>query len=543
MKEERKTDRKKILIVEDELIVAEDLKEALEELGHEVIGMAARSDKALSLAAEHQPDLACMDIVIKGDRDGIETAIQLQKELGIPSVFTSAYSDSKILDRAKKAQPVGYLVKPYDITVLRCTLQIAFAKIEADKKLQEQTLWLESEVERRTEKLRDMERQLIQAQKMEAVGTLTGGIAHDFNNMLLPILGYSTMLRESLTDRPELAEQANEIHKAADSASSLTKQLLAFSRRQILSKGVINVHEVINRSQKMITRMIGEGTSLEMDLAEEPLHSLVDKGQIEQVIMNLCINARDAMGPGGKITVKTQIATRDTEVFQNKRGSDILDREWLQLSVSDTGCGMSQEMISHVFDPFYSTKGNEGTGLGLSVVHGIVTQHDGQIYIHSKLGQGTEFRVFLPLEKPVEETHKELRISEPKGGTETILVIEDEPHVSLFVTRALMNKGYKVTTANNIKGAKLRLEEANEPFDLIFSDCVLPDGSGVDLLTDYLSENPSMPCILSTGYTDREALTEAAEKHGILFLQKPYALAELFQTVRQALRIPLARAV
>jgi len=531
------TRKRKILIVEDERIVAEDLREALEELGHEVVGLASDGSKAIALARQHTPDIICMDIVIRGDIDGIQTALLIQRELGISSVFMSAYSDAAIVDRAKEARPAGYLVKPYDLTLLRCTLEVAFTRIDTDIKLAEQTRTLEALVEQRAQEFKKVQRQLFESQKMEAVGTLTGGIAHDFNNMLLPIMGYANLLVEALTDQPELAKMANEIHHAANSSSALTKQLLAFSRRQILEKESANINTVLEGSERMLARLIGEDITLHLELAEGGIQSVVDAGQVEQVLMNLCINARDAMDAGGHIVVKTERLQDTDRLHESLRGD--LDHKWMRITVRDNGRGMPPEVRDRIFEPFFSTKGNDGTGLGLSVVHGIIIQHDGHLEVESEPGVGTAFHIYLPVDDSVVEKKPEpVKLAGMvEGGTEKILVIEDEPQVRTFVARALTNKGYRIDTAYDLASARQMLEKSRLTggYDLIFSDCVLPDGSGVDCLVEELEAHPETKAILSTGYTDKEALVNAAAEYEIAFLQKPYPLPKLFELVRHVL--------
>ena len=544
MEAEERPQKRKVLIVEDERIVAEDLRELIEELGHEVVGLASDGEKAIALATAHKPDLVCMDIVIRGEIDGIETAARIYSELGISSVFMSAYSDKAIVTRAKETRPAGYLVKPYDATMLRCTLEVAFSRVDVDRELAIQTRNLESLVEQRAQEFKKVQRQLFESQKMEAVGTLTGGIAHDFNNMLLPIMGYSNMLVEALVDQPELAKMATEIHHAANSSSALTRQLLAFSRRQILAKEVTDINGVIVGSERMLTRLIGEHIALRLDLSDEGIHGVMDAGQIEQVLMNLCINARDAMASGGVITVTTERLTdQDDRVRAGVR--EDLDCGWMHISVSDTGSGMPAEVRDRIFEPFFSTKGNDGTGLGLSVVHGIIIQHDGHLEVESEPGEGTTFHIYLPTENVVAEDKPETKEEKASaaGGSERILVIEDEPQVRTFVARALTNKGYRIDTAYDLASARAMLEKARLTggYDLIFSDCVLPDGSGVDCLVEQLEREPTQRAILSTGYTDKEALVDAAGEYDIAFLQKPYPLPKLFELVRQVLGEDLAK--
>lgn len=386
-----------------------------------------------------------------------------------------------------------------------------------------------------------LQQQLIQSQKMEAVGNLTGGIAHDFNNMLVPILGYSALLEEGLRDHSKLHSQAKEIQRAAESAATLTKQLLAFSRRQVLEKEVCDLNEVIEDSRGMIQHLIGE-KELRFDAGDGPVFGLVDKGQIQQVLMNLCINARDAIDGPGVISVRTG------KLAANSPQASALDgapgAEWFCVSVSDTGVGMSAETAGRIFEPFFSTKGAKGTGLGLSVVHGIVKQHGGEIRLESRLGEGSTFYIYLPLQnsRPVKVSAPSVTAINTAGNGERVLIVEDEPQVQLFVSRALQSRGYSVDVAENAAKARDLLENARHfrPFDLILCDCVLPDGNGVELLEEQLQLYPNTKAILSTGYTEREALAQAAKDYDMAFLQKPYSLDKLFETVRTSLDLALA---
>ena len=265
----------------------------------------------------------------------------------------------------------------------------------------------------------------------------------------------------------------------------------------------------------MLTRLIGEHVSLRLDLADGGIHGVMDAGQIEQVLMNLCINARDSMPGGGVITVTTELLSEHDERVRAGVRED-LDCGWMHISVADTGSGMPDEVRERIFEPFFSTKGNDGTGLGLSVVHGIIIQHDGHLEVESQAGVGTTFHIYLPVEEAEEK---------------------DEPQVRIFVARALTNKGYRIDTAYDLASARLMLEKARLTggYDLIFSDCVLPDGSGVDFLVEQLQQQPNQRAILSTGYTDKEALVGAAFEYDIAFLQKPYPLLKLFELVREVL--------
>ena len=382
-----------------------------------------------------------------------------------------------------------------------------------------------------------LQEQLGQSQKMEAVGKLSGGIAHDFNNMLLPIIGYSDMLMDTLEVDDPRAKDLGEIRKAAERAAALTRQLLAFSRKQVISKDVFSITECIVNIEAMLRPIIGEDVDFDISLDPRSLSVLADIGQIEQVIMNLVVNARDAMPTGGKIRVETG----------NLRGNDphvqlISDDErrenYVFIRVSDSGCGMDEKLIARIFEPFYTTKGLDGTGLGLSVVYGILEQHGGGVRVDSEIGRGTSFSIFLPAvpARAVEQRKKEIEEGvNARGDGQHILLVEDEEGVSRFVSIALRNHGYEVTTAANVRDARSAYEESGESFDMIFSDAVLPDGNGVQLLDEILEKRPGTRALLSSGYTDKHNVIKLLQQKTIAFLQKPYSLPQLLTTVHRVI--------
>ncbi len=387
------------------------------------------------------------------------------------------------------------------------------------------------EMDRERVRLRE---QLNQSQKVEAIGKLTGGIAHDFNNMLVPILGYTESL---LSDRRlvEGREEIREIRNAAQSAASLTRQLLAFSRKQVLHKTRLSLNEVIGGMKGLLKRLLSEDVMLSFRLADNLWPLEADRGQIEQVVMNLCINGRDAMKgvKGGLLTVETM----------NYEDSREGGGPFAVIRVADTGCGIPRELLDQIFEPFFSTKGDEGTGLGLAVVLGIVEQHGGWVRVESKEGQGTRFYIGLPaipeaagrrnggdrLEPDFEER------DETMGSGERILLVEDEPAVVQFVTRALHQHGYRVVTAPSVAGAFKTFEKEREDFDLIFTDAMLPDGTGMEVIREIRTLKPSIKALISSGYTDDRAQNHQAGGEGVRFLQKPYELNRLYEAVFEVL--------
>ncbi len=384
--------------------------------------------------------------------------------------------------------------------------------------------------------------QLHQSQKMEAIGKLSGGIAHDFNNMLLPIIGYSDMLLDKLSDKEEIVEELTEIRRSAERAAALTRQMLAFSRKQVIKKVVLDMNGQLRDLEKMLVRIIGEDIALKTDLAPELPPVNVDQGQIEQVLLNLVVNARDAMPYGGSIKICTRLVESLPPGVRllNERGRD---GRFVQITVSDAGVGIDSEIVDKIFEPFFSTKGNDGTGLGLSVVYGIVEQHGGGVSVESTPGSGSSFSVYLPavcsvVSEDVRSATHEQPVKDPRsvrGRGEKILLVEDEIAVIQFVSQALKQNGYEIVKATCFRDAVNAFDEHRGEFDLIFTDAVLPDGNGVDLLDRFLTAKPDARALLSSGYTDKDSLLELAKAKDITFLQKPYALPVLFKTVRQVI--------
>ena len=388
---------------------------------------------------------------------------------------------------------------------------------------------------RRMEAFAEKERlmdELNQENKLEAIGKLTGGIAHDFNNMLLPIIGYSDMLLDPQRSGNANSEEVNEIRKAAESAVALTKQLLPFSRNQILEKEPLDLHGLIRDHQKMLARILGEDIQLNLKLSDQDGVVEADRGQMDQVLMNLCVNARDAMPEGGQITIRTALTTCTA-------AGNPEPNQYLKVTVQDSGHGMDTEVAKRAFDPFYSTKGMEGTGLGLSVVVGIIEQHQGWIDLSTGVGEGTTFDIFLPHlthSVPEPEPRKAPVETLRESSSAHILLIEDEPGVLAFVKAALEKRGYRITTAKCANEAYRVFEARTSEFDLIFSDAMLPDGTGMDVLEKILGEHPHIPGLLSSGYTDHRAMIDVARANDITFLHKPYALKSLYETVESVLK-------
>ena len=415
-----------------------------------------------------------------------------------------------------------------------------FMEMEAIIAMQQQSLQeanerLTQRVVERTEALQSAEERLRQSQKLEAIGKLAGGVAHDFNNLLTAIMGYSELLLSHLQPEDQARKNAEQIRHAAVRAAALTHQLLAFGRRQVLAAKVLDLNAVAMNLEPMLRRLIGE----DLELVIVPCPGLgqvrADPGQIEQVIMNLAINARDAMPRGGKLTIET--ANVELDAGYVRQQVSVRPGPYVLLAVSDTGCGMNAETQAHIFEPFFTTKEQgKGTGLGLATVYGIVKQSDGYVWVYSEPGHGTTFKIYLPRIDGVSTTAEpdEAR-SAPVSGRETILLVEDEEAVRDLVRGVLEGCGYSVLLAQNGEEA-LRLSGGHEgPIHLMVTDVVMPRMSGRELAERLASPRPTMKVLYISGYTDDAVVRHGVLSRGVAFLQKPFMPDALLRKVREML--------
>ena len=380
----------------------------------------------------------------------------------------------------------------------------------------------------------DLEEQLRQSQKMEAIGQLAGGIAHDFNNLLTAINCNIEIILDDILPNDPIRGNLLEINKASDRAAALTRQLLAFSRRQPLQQKVINLNHVMKNIKKMINRLIGEDIKLNINFKNKINNVLADVGQIEQVLINLIVNARDAMPAGGEIKINTENRLMDD--YDCELHPEASSGKFVCLTVEDNGEGIDSTILNKIFDPFFTTKGKFGTGLGLSVVYGIVKQHEGWIKLYSNLNKGTKFYIYLPAvsEKEDEEKKQAVLIRNLKGSGEKILIVEDEQEVLKIAVKALLRNGYNVYNASNAEDAIKIFKKENCDFELLFSDVVLPNKNGIQLVDELHKYNPKLKIVLCSGYTDHKAQWPLIKERGYKFLQKPYLLSELLQVIKEA---------
>src|SRR5579863_2711185 len=389
---------------------------------------------------------------------------------------------------------------------------------------------------------RALEQQLRQAQKMEAIGRLAGGIAHDFNNLLMVISGYCEFLLERIGPDPAVRGPAQEIARAASRATSLTSQLLAFSRKQMLAPKVLDLNAVVTENLNMLTRVIGEDIDLVMIPGGELGAVKADPGQIEQVIMNLAVNARDAMPQGGKLTIETANIALDESYARVHAPAE--PGEYVMLAVSDNGMGMDAETQTHIFEPFYTTKGPKGTGLGLSTVYGIVKQSGGYIWVYSEPGKGTSFKVYLPRVAATGESVAQqlpAPITPVAQGHETILLVEDESTVRLLTHYYLRTQGYTVLEAAD-PGVALQICNAHSgPIHLLLTDVIMPGMNGNQLAQRILSARPETRVLYMSGYTENVIGHNGTLEPGINLLQKPFTLPALNAKVREVLDTSLSQ--
>jgi PAS domain S-box-containing protein len=380
-----------------------------------------------------------------------------------------------------------------------------------------------------------LEERLRQSQKMEAVGRLAGGVAHDFNNLLTVIMGYSQILTDGLPGASQLKDATTQIRSAADRAAGITRQLLAFSRKQVLSPRVIDLNDVMLNLDTMLRRLIGEDVEV-LTVPGRHLGTVkADPGQIEQVIMNLALNARDAMPNGGKLTLETE--NMDLDDTYAREHAPLQPGRYVMLAVSDTGTGMSSDTQAHIFEPFFTTKEvGKGTGLGLSMVYGIVKQSGGYIWVYSEPGRGTTFKIYLPrLDQPAEAVAAEKRPASVQRGTETILLVEDDDQLRQLTSSVLAHCGYKVLTAAGTREGLALCRENHRDIRLLVTDVIMPGMNGRQLAEQVKLISPNTRVLYVSGYTSNAIVHYGVLDSGLWFLPKPFSLSALIAKVREVL--------
>ena len=569
-----------ILLVDDRAENLLALAAILEPLGYNLV-KADSGQEALRFVLQEDFAVILLDVQMP-DMNGFETAELIrerERSQHIPIIFLTAVntSDSHIF-RGYMAGAVDYLLKPIvpEILLSKVTVFVDLHKKTLQTQVQAsalaasvQMLELQIEERRRTEaalrRARDeletrvhertanlaaanealraeiaerqrLETQLLQSQKMESIGRLAGGVAHDFNNLLTAIKGYAELALDALDDRDQIYSDLREIRKATERAAALTAQLLAFARKQIINPRVIDLGELIGDFESLLQRLIGENIELEIRIGRGAERIRADPGQIEQLLVNLVVNARDAMPEGGKLTIETAGATLDAEGAPVQAGAGG-DATLVLLAIGDTGTGIAPEVQAHLFEPFFTTKEpGKGTGLGLATCYGIVAQHNGQITFTSEIGHGTTFKIFLPrIDAALDASPTEHEGQALPRGSEVILLAEDETAVREMTARTLRQLGYTILEAANGEEA-LRLVRAGGPApQLLLTDVIMPRMSGWSLAERLVALRPDIKVLFISGYSDQVVTEDRRLQQDIKLLQKPFSPATLAHRVRNLL--------
>jgi PAS domain S-box-containing protein len=631
----------RILVVEDERIIAEDIRIALENYGYRVVSTVITGENAIEKAETERLDLVIIDIMLSGAMDGIETAKVIRERFNVPIVFLTAYADENLLARAKITEPFGYILKPFENRELRSIIEIALYKKKAEaalieseefnKSLMENAAnpvvvinpdtsirfvnpafekltgfsapeiigqkapypwWVQDQEEKshrvllealcteikdseqyfqkrngepfwvlinstsvayngelkfcmdnwvditrikKAEKEKqELQSQLLQVQKMEAIGTLAGGIAHDFNNILAIILGNNELALSDLPEDSPIRENILEAYDAGKRAKNLVKQILAFSRSEEQEIKPTKVYLIVSEVVKLLRSSLPTTIKIYEYIASDSM-ALIDPTRIHQVIMNLCTNAYHAMRESGGIL---EVGVREVDIHEPYEASSVgvQPGPYLRISVSDTGCGMKKEVLDRIFDPYFTTKGiEEGTGMGLSMVHGIVKSHQGAITVYSEPDMGSTFHVYLPrIENDDATTETDDEVLLPRG-TERILLVDDEESIVNIGRKMLNRLGYTVTTrTDSLKALQMFMEQPDR-FDLVITDMTMPNMTGTRFAREIMETRPNIPIILCTGFS--ELITEEkAKEMGIRELvMKPLIMNDMANVVRRVL--------
>ncbi|MDD3146147.1 MAG: response regulator [Candidatus Riflebacteria bacterium] len=529
MKAKREQEKPKgirVLIVDDDEGFRNLIMRTLAKLNIAACGVE-RGCEALELIASSAPELLLLDQKLY-DMTG-RTIVEKLSERGlhIPFIIMTGQGDERLAVDMMKLGAQDYLVKDTEfLDRIPGVLERVFRAIQTEKKL--------AETEKEKEKL---QAQLLQAQKMESVGRLAGGVAHDFNNMLGAILGYTELALHKVLPADPLFEYLEQIRKAATRSADLTRQLLAFARKQTISPVTIDLNRTISEMLRMLYRLIGENVKLVFNPCREKLFIKIDPSQIDQILTNLCVNARDAISGTGQVTIETSLQ-HGNEEFCLHHEAAVAGSSYVMLTIRDNGCGMDEEAMAHLFEPFYTTKViGRGTGLGLATIYGIVQQNDGFIDVESRPGSGSTFRLYLPSHQELPETAgKETTAASATSAAGIVLLVEDEPTVLAMTEMMLKHLGYKVYSAANHEEAIGKARQQAGQLDVLLTDVVMPGVNGRDLARQIIEICPNIAVLYMSGYTADVISQQGMVSQNIHFIQKPFDLPGLSVAIRETLK-------
>lgn len=624
---------KKILIVEDEGIVALDMQARLNRLGYQCVGIPNSGEDAIKLAAEHRPDVALMDIRLRGNMDGVETAQQLRVQFDIPVVYLTAYTDETTLQRAKVTEPLGYLVKPFEERELSSTLEMALYKLEMDRRSQAQTaqlqrvvatvpegvvlldaehrialanakaldyltvlagasagdivyrlgdypieqllsnlqgeVWQEIKVSvpslrvfevtsapshpdsepsdhnpvewvlviREVTSERQMQ-QLIQSQdRLAAIGQLAAGIAHDFNNILASIVLWPSLIQSM---EPHMSAKSREgleiIASQAKRGSDLVQQILDFSRKSVTEMQPFDLQPLLQELTRMLERVLPDNIHFELITRSGDYMIQGDPTRILQMLLNLALNARDAVPNGGNLYVELTRLSRGDAHWDALPPHD----QWIRINVTDDGTGIQPDILPHIFEPFFTTKSAGGTGLGLAQVYGIVQQHEGHVHVDSQPGQGTTFSIYFPALNALSSNNVHPDDQQDpliEGNQQTILIADDNLNVRKSLSECVEFLSYKVLAAANGLEVLAILEQPQNRVDLILSDLDMPEMTGLELCREVRGKNSNIPIIILSGYISDENIKEL-KAFGVEWIHKPVSIEHLSNAIERAVKTP-----
>ncbi len=506
----------RVLVLEDRPADADLIVRTLESAGFYLTWERVETERDYRERLTSPIDLILADYAIPGFGADEALTILQHARLDIPFVIVSGSIGEDLAVRALQRGAADYLLKD------RLTrLPEAVRRALENHKL-------------RLDRAR-LEEQFRHAQKMEAIGRLAGGIAHDFNNLLTAILGYAQLAIDTIADGAPGHEEVEEIRTVADRATTLTRQLLAFSRKQVLQPTVLDLNGVVSALEGMLRRLIGEDIELVVQLEAAPGRVKADPSQLEQIIANLVVNARDAMPHGGCLTLETRNVAFDDEYVRSHVG--VVPGDYVLLAVSDTGVGMDAETLPRIFEPFFTTKGvTKGTGLGLSTVYGIVAQSGGHIWVYSEVGRGSTFKIYLPhVSESVSECVPVTDATSATAGAETVLVVEDDVSVRHLACTVLSRRGYTVLQASDAIRALELSRSYSQPIDLVITDMVMPEMGGRVLADELAAQRRGLKVLYMSGYSAGAVLHDGGLRHDATFIEKPFTPDALAAKVRAVL--------